>query len=85
MNLANEPVLAAGGLAGLVGAILVLLASFGVRITEDQQKAILAVITLAVPIIAAVWARSRVVPVSKIDEVPLAKRALEQAEAKLPT
>ena len=61
--------------------MLVLLTVFGVRITEDQQKAILAVITLAVPIIAAVWARSRVVPQAKIEAVPLAKRALEQADA----
>lgn len=68
MNPAYEPVLAAGALAGIVGAVLVLLVSFGVRVTEDQQKAILAVVTLLAPIIAAWVARSKVTPMAKLED-----------------
>lgn len=64
--MSDEPVVTAGAVAGIVGALLVLAVSFGMKITDDQQKAILAVVTLVAPIIAAWIARSKVTPTSKL-------------------
>lgn len=65
MILSSEPVVTAGAIAGLVGALLVLLVAFGVPLDETQRNAILAVVIAAVPIVAAVWARSKVTPTGK--------------------
>ena len=53
----NEPVGSAAVITGLVGAILRLLISFGIDITQDQVEAILDVVTLAAPIVGALIAR----------------------------
>lgn len=79
--MSNEPVLAAGSIAGLVGAVLTLLVAFGVHVTEDQQKAILAVVVLVVPIVAAIIARSKVVPQAKLEQVSAGPVALQQIKA----
>lgn len=79
--MSNEPVLAAGTAAGLVGAVLTLLVAFGVHVTEDQQKAILAVVVLVVPIVAAIIARSKVTPVAKLEQVLHGPAVLEQIKA----
>lgn len=82
MNLSHEPVLTAAGIGALVSAVLVLMVRFGLPLSTDQQEAIITVVTLVAPLLIAAWiARSKVVPVSKIEAVPVAARALEKAEA----
>jgi hypothetical protein len=78
----DEPVLTAAGIAALIAAVLILLSRFGVPLSSDQQQAIIAVVALAVPLVAAVVARSKVVPVAKLEEVPSGAQALHQIETK---
>jgi hypothetical protein len=56
----NEPVL----ICTLIGAVMYLLTTFGINVTADQQKAILAV-TVAV---LAIVARQAVVPARTLPE-----------------
>ena len=81
MNPSTEPVLTAGTIAGIVGAIVTLLVTFGVHITDEQRNAFIALAVLLVPIVAAAIARMHVVPVSKLQEVPAGPTALTQVEA----
>lgn len=60
----NEPVLSAGVVTGIVSALIVLLTTFGVDITQEQQAAIMGVLVLIVPIAIAFWPRSKVTPVN---------------------
>lgn len=82
MNLSNEPILTATSVAALVSAVMGVLVVFGVPLTQEQRERVLDLVLVAFPIIAflvaAIIARSKVVPQTKIDQVPLAKRALEQ-------
>ena len=69
MKFSQEPVITAASIAGLVSAIMILLVTFGINITVEQQVAILAVIAAGAPIAAAIWARNKVTPlVNPTDE-----------------
>ena len=77
----NEPAITAGGLCALAAALLAVLAAFGLPITPDQQKAILGLVAVIAPIVVALLIRPHVTPQAHIDAVPVAARAMEQAEA----
>lgn len=60
MNIWNaEPAM----VVGVVTAVLVLLTSFGVPISEDQRNAIVGVVSAILVLVAAVVVRSQVTPV----------------------
>lgn len=56
----TEPALSAGAVAAAIGAVLTLLMSFGVDLTESQTKAILGVVLIAGPVVVAAVIRARV-------------------------
>lgn len=58
----KEPVATIAGIQAAVAAVLVLLVSFGVPLTQDQQVAILGVAATVLPLVFAVWTRSKVSP-----------------------
>lgn len=58
----KEPVATIAGVQAAVAAVLVLLVSFGVPLTQDQQVAILGVAATVLPLVFAVWTRSKVSP-----------------------
>lgn len=59
----KEPVMTVATASAVVGAVLVLLRSFGVGISEDQYNAIIGVVVVAGPVVAGVLARRKVTPV----------------------
>jgi ABC-type Fe3+-siderophore transport system permease subunit len=59
----TEPAVTIGSIVALVGAVLTLLVVFGVEITDAQQKAIIAVVTVGGPILAGLLIRRKVTPV----------------------
>ena len=63
--MSNEPAITIGSIVALVGAVVALLVSFGVDITDEQQKAILAVVTIGGPIAAGLLIRRKVTPVTE--------------------
>lgn len=60
----SEPVLGWSALVAFVGGLVTLLVEFGIDISDGQVKAILAVLALAGPVVAAVVARRAVTPLS---------------------
>ena len=78
----NEPAVTVGGISALAAAILAVLVAFGAQITPDQQKAILGLVAVVAPIIAAVVIRQFVTPSAKVDRnMKPAKSTKEMAEA----
>jgi len=75
----NEPALTTGSLVALVTAILALLVAFGAQITTEQREAILGLVAVVAPVAVAVLIRPHVIPVAKIEAVPLAADALRDA------
>lgn len=61
----NEPAITIGAISAAVAAIIALLVSFGIDLTEAQTTAILGVVAAIGPIVAAVITRARVSPVGK--------------------
>ena len=59
----REPLVTVASITALVGALIALLVSFGVKLTGDQQTAILAVTTVVAPLLVAAIARRKVTPV----------------------
>lgn len=60
----NEPVLTVAGVTAAVSAVIALLVSFGVDLTEAQTNSILGVVAVAAPLVV-VYARKFVTPVKK--------------------
>jgi hypothetical protein len=60
----REPVLSAGTTSAAIAAVIALLVSFGFDISDDQQSAILGVVAVLAPIVAAIAARPKVTPLS---------------------
>ena len=58
----NEPVLSIAGIQAAVAAVLTLLVSFGVTLTEAQTAAILGLWATVGPLLFAVWTRRKVTP-----------------------
>lgn len=61
----NEPAITAGTVVALVTAMIAVGAAFGLPITSEQKQAILGLVAVVAPFIAAVLIRRHVVPVSK--------------------
>lgn len=60
----TEPAITIGSVLTLVGAAIALLVAFGVDITDDQQKAILAFVAAAGPLATGLLIRGKVSPVA---------------------
>jgi hypothetical protein len=60
----REPVLSSGTVTAIVTAAVALLVSYGFDITNDQQSAILGIVAVLAPLVAAVVARPKVTPLS---------------------
>ena len=58
-----EPAVKIGTISAAVAAVLYLLVVFGVPLTDEQQTAILAVVTVVGPLVAGVVIRRYVTPV----------------------
>jgi hypothetical protein len=62
----REPVVTVMSISALVSALLYLLVTFGVPITNDQIEAILGFVAVSAPIGLGIWyTRSQVTPVNK--------------------
>lgn len=53
----SEPLITVGAIGSVVGALIILLRSFGAPVTDDQQNAILGFIAVAAPLIVALVGR----------------------------
>ncbi|GHJ59119.1 hypothetical protein NOK12_16370 [Nocardioides sp. OK12] len=62
----NEPALVSGIVAA-AAALVTLLVAFGLDLSDVQQNAILGVVAVAAPVIAALVTRSKVTPTSAIN------------------
>lgn len=58
----TEPVVTIAGIQAAVAAVLTLLVSFGVPLSQEQQVAILGVAATVLPVVFAAWTRSKVTP-----------------------
>lgn len=76
----NEPAITAGSISALVAAAIALAVAFGLPITTEQKEAVLGLVAVVAPIAVALLVRPHVVPQAKVDQVPIAKAALLQAE-----
>lgn len=56
----NKPVMTAGGVSAAVAALIALLVSFGLPISEDQTNAILGLVAVAAPLVTAYLTRHKV-------------------------
>lgn len=59
----REPLITVAALTSLVGAVLALLTSFGVDLTDKQQAAISGFALVVAPLVVALVARPKVTPV----------------------
>lgn len=64
----TEPSVIAGTATAVVTAALALLVSFGLGLTDDQQKAILGFVAVVAPLVGAFIVRSKVTPNAKVVE-----------------
>jgi hypothetical protein len=62
----NEPAVTTGTITAIVTALIAVLVAFGLPLTSDQQDAILGLIAVAAPLVAAVIIRPKVTPNSKV-------------------
>ena len=76
----NEPAITAGSIVALVGAVIAVAIAFGAPITPEQKEAVLGLVAVVAPILVAILIRPHVTPQAKIDNVPVAKAALLQAQ-----
>lgn len=60
----NEPALVSG-ITAAAAALVTLVVAFGLPLDDVQQNAILGVVAVAAPVIAALVTRSKVTPVDK--------------------
>ena len=58
----TEPAITIGSIVALVAAVITLLVAFGVEVTNDQRDAILAIVSIGGPLVAAVLIRRKVTP-----------------------
>lgn len=59
----NEPLVTRASITALVAAVLALLVSFGVDLSNDQRTAILGIVGVVAPLAVALVTRHRVSPV----------------------
>ena len=61
----KEPAITVGTISAAVAAVLALLVSFGIPVTEDQQTAILGVVAALGPIVTGLIVRKKVSPAGR--------------------
>jgi len=74
----REPLLTKASWVALVTAVIAVAVAFGLPLTDEQQKALIALAGVLAPVAAAVWARGQVTPVADPrddDGQPLRKAA----------
>ena len=64
VNMQTEPVAIIAAITGLIEAVIAMLPLFGVRLTVEQQAALMGVVVAAGSVVSALWARSLVTPVA---------------------
>lgn len=62
--MSREPLWTVAGITGAVAAVIALLVSFGIDVSEDQTKSILGIVAVVAPLIVAYVTRPKVTPVS---------------------
>lgn len=77
----TEPLVTIGTIGSLVAALIVLLRSFGVPLTDDQSDAINQFVAIAAPIIIALVGRQFVFSRSTVDDVESAAYSAGQQAA----
>ncbi len=60
--MSNEPVWTVAGITAFCAAVITALIAFGVPLTADQQQALLGLVAVASPLVAAFFSRRRVSP-----------------------
>ena len=60
----REPLLTKASWVALVTAVIAVAVAFGLPLTDEQQKALIALAGVLAPVAAAVWARGQVTPVA---------------------
>lgn len=61
----NEPAITVASITAVVAAIIGALVAFGVNLSDDQQKAILALVAVVGPVVAGLVTRRKVTPVGQ--------------------
>lgn len=60
----REPLLTKASWVALVTAVIAVAVAFGLPLSDEQQKALIALAGVLAPVAAAVWARGQVTPVA---------------------
>ena len=63
MNATREPAVIVGMITSLAAAVIACLVAFGLPLTDDQVQALLGLVAVVGPIVAAVITRGKVTPV----------------------
>lgn len=63
----TEPVVTVASITAAVAALIGVLVAFGVPLSDDQQKALLALVGVVAPLVTAVIARRKVTPVGRAE------------------
>lgn len=58
----SEPAITVASITAVVAAVIGLLVAFGIDLSDDQQKAILALVAVAGPVVAGFVTRGKVTP-----------------------
>lgn len=61
----NEPVLTVGSITAIIAAVLSLLVAFGVDLSDAQTQAILGLVAILGPLVAALISREKVTPLDR--------------------
>jgi ABC-type multidrug transport system fused ATPase/permease subunit len=64
----NEPAVTVGTITAVVSALLTLLAAFGLNLSADQTAAVVGVVAVLAPLVAAFITRRKVTPVTATEK-----------------
>lgn len=64
----NEPAVTVGTITAVVSALLTLLAAFGLNLSADQTAAVVGVVAVLAPLVAAFITRRKVTPVAATEK-----------------
>lgn len=66
MDQNNEPVVTVGAISAAVAAVIALLVAFGLNLSADQTAAIMGVVAVIAPVVAALVARKFTVSLNRV-------------------
>lgn len=69
-----QPLLSVGTITAVGSALIAALVAFGLKISDDQQSAVLAVIGVLAPIVVALWGRRKVYAPATVARLLAARR-----------